>query len=653
MGLPEDWARIEGWIKFEGPVPEAAIDNEIRTKKKNPEIPVLNDYSKKPPVEFWKIFPSNPLPENILTNVLAGNLIELLHEKRGLLTDSQFVRGMKAANSLLNGADSCQKGPLPSCLEKNAKKTVLYGEAVTDTVATWVKKGFASGPFDTPPLDNFRSNCLIAIPQNNKVRPVLDASLPEFCSFNSNIDKCKLEKVEMCSARCFAYSVVEAGKGAWMCKMDMADAYKNVPCPLNDLHLQGFSWLGKFFVELRQIFGATTAVANYDILGNTVLTLVKAETEVPNEFVHRQLDDVPVVVPYSKKYWCEEFVSKYRDCCNSLNIQLAEDCPNFDKAFSASQYGKVLGVWFNTADLTWSYPAEKTEKLLYAAGKFFDKGKVSLLQMQKLMGRINDVGLLCPFLKAFKGPLNEMLGELQRNPGLKMYPSKQCKKDLLVWVAFVQEIEKWKPIPHRPMAPPIRHISFSSDAAGFAKWGRTSGKVGVGCVGFGLEGEVSFAMQMFWPEELKRCFDKKGGSFGDKSLFLEFVGLLLPFLEVPKSLANQHVVLKVDNIGCYFAWENKNVSKDPHASVLVRALVLISSYLSCYVHVEHLPRVLAWDAKLCDRLSRDRTTLQSDRQLLNSFGNLKCNEVLEDWLRNPTVDWSLCDKLLDIVKKLV
>jgi hypothetical protein len=172
---------------------------------------------------------------------------------------------------------------------------------------------------------------------------------------------------------------------------------------------------------------------------------------------------------------------------------------------------------------------------LYAAGKFFNKGKVSLLQMQKLMGRINDVGLLCPFLKAFKGPLNEMLGELQRNPGLEMYPSEQCKKDLLVWVAFVQEIEKWKPIPHRPMAPPIRHISFSSDAAGFAKWGRTSGKVGVGCVGFGLEGEVSFAMQMFWPEELKRCFDKKGGSFGDKSLFLEFVGLLLPFLEVPKS----------------------------------------------------------------------------------------------------------------------
>jgi hypothetical protein len=45
-------------------------------------------------------------------------------------------------------------------------------------------------------------------------------------------------------------------------------------------------------------------------------------------------------------------------------------------------------------------------------------------------------------------------------------------------------------------------------------------------------------------------------------------------------------VLKVDNIGCFFAWETKNVSKDPHASVLVRALLLISSYQSFYAHAK-------------------------------------------------------------------
>jgi hypothetical protein len=31
---------------------------------------------------------------------------------------------------------------------------------------------------------------------------------------------------------------------------------------VKDLRLQGFSWLGKFFVETRQVFGAKTSVCN-------------------------------------------------------------------------------------------------------------------------------------------------------------------------------------------------------------------------------------------------------------------------------------------------------------------------------------------------------------------------------------------------------
>jgi hypothetical protein len=84
----------------------------------------------------------------------------------------------------------------------------------------------------------------------------------------------------------------------------MADAYKNVPCKPEDFRLQGFSWLGKFFVELRQIFGATTAVANFDVLGNTVLKMTLLDCNIPSHLVHRQLDDVPAVAPFSKKEWC-------------------------------------------------------------------------------------------------------------------------------------------------------------------------------------------------------------------------------------------------------------------------------------------------------------------------------------------------------------
>jgi hypothetical protein len=62
-----------------------------------------------------------------------------------------------------------------------------------------------------------------------------------------------MEKVYMSSPRLFGYSVCDAGCNAFMSKFDSADAYKNVPCRIYDLRLQGFSWLSKFFIETKQI----------------------------------------------------------------------------------------------------------------------------------------------------------------------------------------------------------------------------------------------------------------------------------------------------------------------------------------------------------------------------------------------------------------
>ena len=87
------------------------------------------------------------------------------------------------------------------------------------------------------------------------------------------------------------------------------------------LRLQGFKWCGRFFVETTQPFGAITAVSNYDIVGNTVCTLA-----IPNELVHRQIDDVPTVAPVNTS-WCEEFTKEYSEISEALNIELAPDCP--------------------------------------------------------------------------------------------------------------------------------------------------------------------------------------------------------------------------------------------------------------------------------------------------------------------------------------
>jgi hypothetical protein len=210
---------------------------------------------------------------------------------------SEQKRAEKCINYLVMGGPVFQITPLGSCHVKNSKAAIQHGEEVTDTIAAWITKKFAAGPFDTPPLPNFRENSILAIPQTNKTRICINVSLPEGRSLNDNVDSFALEKIAMSSAKNFGNSMISCGLNCVFAKPDIVDAYKNVPAKLEDLHLQGFRWENKFFIELRQMFGASSSVQNFDILANTIKTLAAVGCSIPNKLIHRQLDDTPIVAP--------------------------------------------------------------------------------------------------------------------------------------------------------------------------------------------------------------------------------------------------------------------------------------------------------------------------------------------------------------------
>ncbi len=265
--------------------------------------------------------------------------------------------------------------------------------------------------------------------------------------------------------------------------------------------------------------------------------------------------------------------------------------------------------------------------------------------MQKLMGRLNDLALMCPFLKTFKAHLNIKLSHLQTFPVDSVVLDDQDIKDLYVWAGFLLDPNPWKPICPRPCAPPLSCISFTSDAAGFNSKTKLNLKIGCSSIGFSVTGEIFFAAQTFWPEGL---LQKE--SLGSNTTFLEMVGLLLPFLLIPGSLHNQHVILRVDNIACYYAWLNKYAKNDLSASIITRALVVISAFLGCQIHVEHLPRMSSWDARTCDRMSRESSMCPNDHALLKSFGNLKCPEFFTRWLEGGCDNWGITSELLEYVE---
>jgi len=83
----------------------------------------------------------------------------------------------------------------------------------------------------------------------------------------------------------------------------------------------------------------------------------------------------------------------------------------------------------------------------------------------------------------------------------------------------------------------------------------------------------------------------RGKFYGNKSTTLEAVGLLLPFLVIPETLAGRDIVFKTDNIAVVYGWESKSVKFDRTVSILIKAVVLLASFLGCGVFMEHLSRI--------------------------------------------------------------
>ncbi len=157
-----------------------------------------------------------------------------------------------------------------------------------------------------------------------------------------------------------------------------------------------------------------------------------------------------------------------------------------------------------------------------------------------------------------------------------------------------------------------------------------------------------------WPEEfISNGIDEKNVRSGDKTTTLEMIGLLMPLILAPELFKNSNIVMKVDCFGTVYSMTNRMCKGDKMAAIFVRAPYLISAYLECQLHIEQLPRMSDWGAEVADRLSRRSSTTEQDKKMLGAYKNRNIPSCLENWFRNPVMDWSLAVKLLEHVEKLV
>jgi hypothetical protein len=605
-----------------------------------PEIPVLEDYASNPGSEFWRKFPRNDMPSGPCTPVKIDRLRILVNKHKSKWNPYEKRIAKRALKILSQGAISFTKSNLPPLRCKNAASTLIYGKEMTDTIADWVKNKIVSGPFEIPPLCNFRCNALMAAVQPGKIRPIMNLSTPKNHSLNDNLKAEKIPKIFMATAKDFSFAVHNAGFNAKISKMDIVSAYKIIPSHPSAWRLHGFKWLEHYFVDTTTIFGSKAAPAHFDCLGFLLALLACSTSKIEKKYVFRTLDDTPIVTPANSAYG-KKFVKAYRNICNFVNVKLAPvDC-NKEKAFENSTNGTVLGVQFNTKNLTWSISSKKSDEIKNLIFIVHNSPAIHLKTLQQLMGKWESISQMCNFARGFRWPLLNFMKKFAGDDNIILSIPCNVKADMKIWAAIAGAAEQGLPISPPQSGPPLLHVEFCSDAAGRRPPGSTD-QTGVASIGT-VNKATWFGCHLFWKPQFTWLVQ-------DNSAAYEMVGLLLPILILYKQLRHQDICLLVDNEAIVWSWPKRRMKNDAVASILIRTLHILEAFIPCRIFVEHLPRVSNKSAKLVDNLSRKSTTTAADlRHLTHSECDLP--EPFRRWLENPKENWHLGTEIVTCLSK--
>ena len=154
-----------------------------------------------------------------------------------------------------------------------------------------------------------------------------------------------------------------------------------------------------------------------------------------------------------------------------------------------------------------------------------------------------------------------------------------------------------------------------------------------------------------WPANIKTEVDKKGAAFKSMMATLELVSLLLPFLTMPELMMGCHVTLEGDNKSLANAWLNKSAMGDITVSALVRALIILTTYLECRLYVLHSKRNTI-KSYLATYLTRDHMANKAWPDMADTMVK-EPPANLWDWLTHPIAKWQLGFKLVDNKKQRI
>jgi hypothetical protein len=631
-------AAKEEWLKIMLSVQEAGCPTPPPPKVFKPKhgLPALADYRGKAPPGYWEKFPKcGKYPGKSWIDPVKLMLLAKEHGVQGERLD-------KAMQDLRHGADiGCKGAARGPTRSTNAPSAYEFGPQVSDAIADWVVKGLAYGPVkeEDLPRDVKVNGIMCKEKPNGSVRIINNLSSPAGKSVNDGIDKADFPAV-MSSTPKFVKAINVEGKDGYIMKIDWESAYKHIAVRPQDLHLQWFKWMDRYFVELSLIFGGVSSVGIYDRHAKLVLDLVLAATSFPRAQVCQHLDDVPAAGSLKELL---AFDDAYYAIAGELGVRLApRDDP--EKAFAPSKSGIVFGVLYDTATWTWAVPKERLTRLLVALHDLLDRDVLPAHAVESVAGKIIHVRPLVPGGRFHVDQILCAVAQVRRG-ALSVAMTPLLRSQLHFWSLLLPTCSGRTAIPNLEKGPPSWAVDYYTDAAGGCM--RTAGH-GLGGVGPGWWAYTPWSRYINNVDNR----DSIGKSFSQKLSLLELLGPLLVVSAGAAACKGQDIRIWVDNIGAVIIYRKGYCTECPITSSVARAINVVSAGIGCRVYVVKIRRCSNRESVMADALSK-----AAFRHFVNLWeGPLPdaspVPRSLLQWMQKPVDDPALGDRILSEVQSL-
>ncbi len=463
--------------------------------------------------------------------------------------------------------------PSESLICPNLQSALTEPETVDTLIKKEIEANFMIGPFPVPPFNIFRVSPIGVATRkfSGKKRLIIDLSSPHnspFPSINSLIplEEFSLHYHDIDQAITL---IKDAGRGAWLAKVDITSAFKVMPIHPSFWHLFGIRWQENFYFSVRLTFGCRSSPKIFDMLSEAICWILSNNYDIP--YLVHLLDDFLIISPPDSIPAAHLLTTQ--KVFSELGIPLAQD-----KTAGPSTSIEFLGINLDSQKFQASLPKEKIDRMILVASTLAANPTCSKRELLSVLGHLNFAMRIIPQGRPF---ISHLLTLASSTHALEdqITLTDSCCNELSLWISFFKRWNGLSFFYKNLISSPV-DIQLFTDAA-----------PSIGYGGF-YQGRW-FAST--WPCQLSNLPQSAASS----ALFELYPIVIAAFLW-GKEWSATSILIHCDNeatVHCV----NKSHSHSPMLNPLLRRLTWISACDQFIITARHIP---GSKNQIADSLSR-------------------------------------------------